>query len=43
MESHTEDDNSITTEERDENGSEKNKAASRLKTVLKRKSIPGVH
>ena len=45
MESHTEDDSSITTEERDENSSEEEqiKAASQLKTVLKRNSIPGLH
>ena len=44
MESHTEDDNSITTEERDETVLNKmNKAASQLKTVLKRKPIPGLH
>ena len=43
VESHTEDDSSIRAEERDENSSEKNKAASQLKTVLKKKSIPGLH
>ena len=48
METHAEDDSSTTTEERDENSSEEEqssitKAASQLKTVLKRKSIPGVH
>ena len=43
MKSHTEDDNGITTEERDKTVLKKNKAASQLKTVLKRRSIPGVH
>ena len=43
METHAEDDSSITTEERDENSLKKNKAASQLKTVLMRKSIPGLH
>ena len=40
MESHTEDDSSITTKERDENSSV---AASQPKTVLTRNSIPGLH
>ena len=44
METHAEDDNSITTGERDENSSEEEQSSiSQLKTVLKRKSIPGVH
>ena len=43
METHAEDDSSITTEERDETVLKKNKAASQLKTVLMRKSIPGLH
>ena len=43
MESHTEDDSSVTTEERDETVLKTNKAASQLKTVLMRNSIPGLH
>ena len=43
METHAEDDSSITTEERDENSSEEEQSSITTKTVLKRKSIPGVH
>ena len=43
MDTHAEDDSSITTEDRDENSSEEEQSSITTENSLMRKSIPGLH